>query len=296
MSDKKIASIILNYNDWETTQKLVDKLCDYSNISKIVIIDNCSTDNSFQILDSKKHEKVVVLQSDKNGGYGYGNNLGINYVANNTDCEYLLICNPDVDITMECVDRLQSVLESIPKCVVAAPIQRFLTESGDIIPPWRLVNKRQAILSMSFVLSKLFHIKLAYDVKDICEKKIMECDVMQGALLMADTKFMDTIGRYDEEIFLYNEEECLAQKIKRAGKISILVCDDFYIHQHSVSISKSYSSLVSKRKLQLKSRLLYLKKYYDISSVEYFFIKAFSTCCLFEMFCYQKYCRITRRQ
>lgn len=42
--------VILNYNDFSTCQRLLEKIKDYAIFDKIVIVDNCSTDDSVALL------------------------------------------------------------------------------------------------------------------------------------------------------------------------------------------------------------------------------------------------------
>ena len=42
--------IILNYNDSENTIQMLNQIKDYSCLSKIVVVDNCSTDDSLEKL------------------------------------------------------------------------------------------------------------------------------------------------------------------------------------------------------------------------------------------------------
>ena len=79
MAHNKCACIILNYNDAETTRKLVQKIREYTAFQYIVVVDNRSNDNSFTVLKELESEKVKVIETDRNGGYGYGNNEGIKY-------------------------------------------------------------------------------------------------------------------------------------------------------------------------------------------------------------------------
>ena len=50
MKKKNNAIIILNYNDSQTVIDYVNLIKDYKSIDKILIVDNCSTDNSYEIL------------------------------------------------------------------------------------------------------------------------------------------------------------------------------------------------------------------------------------------------------
>ena len=44
---RKLAMVIINYNDYDTTKKLIDNIKNYKVLDKIIIVDNASTDNSY---------------------------------------------------------------------------------------------------------------------------------------------------------------------------------------------------------------------------------------------------------
>ena len=73
--------LILNYNDAKTTLEYVEKVKNYKNIRKILVVDNCSTDDSTQMFQKNVSDKLEVISSGRNGGYGAGNNYGIRYLA-----------------------------------------------------------------------------------------------------------------------------------------------------------------------------------------------------------------------
>lgn len=62
-------------------------------VRHILVVDNFSTDNSVQLLSDIISEKVEVIVSNKNGGYGAGNNYGIKYLIDKCktckSCEYI---------------------------------------------------------------------------------------------------------------------------------------------------------------------------------------------------------------
>ena len=66
--------LILNYVDYETTQELVNRIKSYKSIAHICIVDNASPNESFEQLQNNCCDKIDVIQTPKNGGYGYGNN------------------------------------------------------------------------------------------------------------------------------------------------------------------------------------------------------------------------------
>ena len=98
--------VILNYNDAGTVLKLHEKIKDYRVIRHIIIVDNFSTDNSYDVLRSLEKGKTVVLRSNKNGGYAYGNNIGVKWLINNTDTDIICIANPDIVVDETVFKRL----------------------------------------------------------------------------------------------------------------------------------------------------------------------------------------------
>lgn len=67
--------------------------CNY----KIIVIDAKYSDEvSKDIENICFQNKLVYIQID-NKGYGYGNNVGIEYANNMYEYKYIIICNPDVE-------------------------------------------------------------------------------------------------------------------------------------------------------------------------------------------------------
>ena len=80
----KCGLIVLNYNDFNTTEKLLNAIKNYDALDKIVVVDNKSPDGSFEKLLKFQSDKISVIQSPKNGGYSYGNNFGTKYLLSNS--------------------------------------------------------------------------------------------------------------------------------------------------------------------------------------------------------------------
>lgn len=262
-----ISCVILNYNDADTTLKLVKEIENFANLNHIIIVDNLSTDNSYEKLEKAKTNKVSVILADKNGGYGYGNNLGIKKAYNDFDSDYVIVANPDVHFTEKSVNSMAEQLENDKNICIAAP--RALKPNGENQPliAWRLQDTMDYMLSSSMVYLKYFS-KKYYDDGYFKGKSKVEVDVVPGSLLMVRTEYMIKYGMYDEGIFLYGEEETLALKFKKQNLKTILLLDETYIHEHSVSITKSFPKAVMQKKMNLNSRYYLIKNYYHISKFQ----------------------------
>ena len=140
----KVGMVILNYNDYETTKNYLNEIKNYKNLNKIVVVDNNSTDNSYEKLKEFNNSKIDIIKTDSNKGYAYGNNFGIRYINSNSDLDYIIISNPDITVSDSTIGRLKKDLDDNEDIAVVAPAIKQL---GETIRGWRLPNKKHEILS-----------------------------------------------------------------------------------------------------------------------------------------------------
>lgn len=262
MSNCSTACIILNYNDAPTTMKLLEHIKDFSLLDSIVVVDNCSTDDSWEKLQCYRSEKIRLVKSEENGGYGAGNNLGIVYAKERLNADYVLIANPDVIFDEECVEKLASTFsEHFDVAVVSA------NQSNSSDCAWKDCSVLQYILATSLVFEVWLKIR-NYPSRYFKSKDVVEVFAVPGSLLMVDVQKMLQYGMYDEDFFLYYEEFILGRKFADAGLKTVLRLDTSYIHDHHVSISKTYNRWSQQHKILLKSAEMFLRKYKKASALQ----------------------------
>src|SRR5699024_4367823 len=122
MENSSIICQILNYNDVFHVKKIVNKIKDYHIFEYILIVDNNSSDGSFKKLMEmyKENPKIRVISSPKNGGYGYGNNFGINYAVNELKAKKAIVCNPDVEFEEQTVIKLVNIMTKTNAALTSA--------------------------------------------------------------------------------------------------------------------------------------------------------------------------------
>ena len=111
MKRYNVVLLLLNYNDYKTTIEFLLKVKEYNTISKIIVIDNKSTDKSLEELNKFVNDKIDVICTDKNGGYGYGNNFGAKYAEKKYNPNYFIISNPDVIVEEETIINILKCIE-----------------------------------------------------------------------------------------------------------------------------------------------------------------------------------------
>jgi len=272
-----ISCIILNYNDPETTISLVNSIVNYEILDSIVIVDNYSTDDSVTRLQALAGGKVHVISTEKNGGYGYGNNHGIRYAHGTLHASHVLIANPDVKVTEECIQAMKDSFLKISRLGIAAAVTRDGT--GEVtLSSWRLNGLLGDLLDTGLITRRIFAPWLndRPELKADSEKdRYVYVDAVLGSLFMADMNALMECGLYDEEIFLYYEEKILGFQLKKKGYGTILLLNQSYIHLHSVSINKNVKSILKKQAILHKSKLHYYKNYLGINRFQECLVRAF---------------------
>ncbi|WP_022766618.1 glycosyltransferase family 2 protein [Butyrivibrio sp. XPD2006] len=251
--------IVLNYNDAKTTKEFIERTRGNQCVDHIVIVDNHSTDNSYIDLLQYTDEKVDVIQIDTNGGYAKGNNRGAQYAIKKYCPDYLLISNPDVYFDEETIRLLESVLMNSSRVGAVACMMKCI--SGSSRPSaWKLPSFADCIKENMIITKKLLGDKTLYNEAYLNNDMVVNVDVVSGAFFGISRKTFLNIGGFDEDTFLYGEENLMAYKLKQNGYQSKLITGKEYLHEHSTSIDKSVNSLYKKLRMGFKSRMVYANK------------------------------------
>lgn len=279
--------VIVNYNDAETTIEQLRRISDYESLDAVLIVDNCSSDESFHRLLPLAGGKRMLLRSERNGGYGAGNNLGIRYADEVLRAKRVLIANPDAEFSDACARAMSDFLEAHPDYAVAAPVQKTpgRTAAGNLpgtrenvlagAAAWPLRPWLYDLLESGPLSRRLFTALLHYPRRRFSGKSFARVDCVPGALLMADVRKLREAGGYDEAVFLYGEEYMLGSRLRLLGYRTALLLQESYFHRHAQTIKKSYAGLLERQKLREKATLHYYSDYLEISPAQRLITKLF---------------------
>ena len=151
-----ISCVVLNYNDYERSISTAVYLSQYTIVEKVVIVDNHSTDNSYDEMLKIQNSKIDVIQSARNGGYGYGNNYGIRYIVKKIGSPYVLIINPDVRISEYAIDKLLQCIQNDNSCAVVS-CKQILSNGKANMSYWNILTTLEIVFSGTLFLSKLIY-------------------------------------------------------------------------------------------------------------------------------------------
>lgn len=263
---KKCAAIVLNYNDYDNAIKFVNLISTYKLIDHIIVVDNNSTDGSYEKLKylSCDNNKVSVFNTGKNGGYGFGNNYGINVAKKQFNCDLAFICNSDIIVSEECMGAIATTILESNDIAIASAIQRN-GYTGRIIKgtSWDIPKTIDYIRNSLVIMSAVIPVK-----RDDYSKDIESVGCVPGAFLAVSIDRFLSFGGYDEGIFLFCEESVIGARAKEHGFRTVILTNYYYDHYHSTTINKSIPKEINKFKLTLQSRKYYLKKYRKLNKCQ----------------------------
>lgn len=262
----KLGLVVLNYNDSETTISFLNHIKKYGIIERIVVVDNCSTDDSFKELKKFEGGNIDVLQTDKNRGYAAGNNYGARFLCEKYSPEQIIISNPDVLFDEDSIEIMSEFLEF---CASAGAVTCKMNCLSTISLPiaWKLPRFADCLVQDSYILKKIFGDPLEYSKEELAFD-VCNVDVLPGSLFIIKTEAFDKVGGFDEHTFLYYEENILAFKLKEAGYKNYLLNNCSYDHMHSVSIDKNIASVRKRFEIAYKSREWYCKEYLQANNLQ----------------------------
>ena len=256
--------IILNYNSWSLTINAINCIRQYFSEVKIVIVDNCSTDNSAELLkkEYRSAKETYVIVNKINSGYASGNNVGIRF-AKDLGLDSVLIMNPDILIpNSEVIIKLYESLQS-NRNIGAITAQTI--HNGEFRQPnecaWHFLNKRNMFFGGTVL--KCFSPSAKYKVLPAAENDIAYVDVVQGCFFMSRLDNLYKVGLLDENTFLYCEESILAKKYSKVGLKNAVYVKGVIYHNHQEkekSIIKPQAKIFDIRCFH-ESRKYYIRKY-----------------------------------
>lgn len=253
--------VVLNYNDLKTTINLIENIKEYDQINNIIVVDNKSTDNSYEILKNYESEKIRVIQTDCNKGYAVGNNYGIKFVMENFKSDFITVANPDIYFTNDTLKEMKKFLVNNEN-IASVNTRIYMPNNKEQIASWNLPTLKEDFLDMFLFIKKLRkknRVKL---------QKVDFNEVLAGCFFMIKSNVMKEIDLFDERTFLYGEERILAHKIKSIGMKQATLNYEKCIHEHSKSINKNISSIIDKYNILYESREVYYRHYAKINKIE----------------------------
>lgn len=264
--------VVLNYNNYQETIKFLRGVSNYTIINQIVVVDNCSTNNSFKQLKRYENNRIKIISSNKNGGYGSGNNIGLRYGIEKFNWEYVIISNPDVYFEENTISTLLNFINNNPNKNIGLLSPKMICPEENVPAKtsWKLPTLKTDITKTFLLLNKFF--TLFHKNNNNLDEEYSLAEVIAGSFFLANVEALKKVNFLSEKTFLYCEERILAKKLMDLKYENFVLNNIYYVHHHSTTISK-YNNEISKYKIYYESIIIYHKFYLKSNAIELSILK-----------------------
>ncbi len=278
---KDLGIVIVNWNTCDHLRRCLETVFASAGdlTYDVVIVDNASSDGSAEMVRAE-FPQAHVIASAINGGYPYGNNVGLRYLGFNdgqplprqeltvTGPEppaqkprYVLLLNPDTLVPPDAFAEMVAYMDARPQVGIAGPKVVLMDGSLDLacrrgFPTPEVSLWHFSRLSKLFPKSKRFG---RYNMTYLDEDAEAEVDSVVGAFMMLRAAVIDAVGLLDERFFMYGEDLDWAFRAKAAGwKVMYAP----HVHIQHVKRAASRKSARAQREF-VRAMLLFYRKHYE---------------------------------
>ncbi len=252
--------IIVTWNSVGEIAASLRSIFAYANGLKceVFVIDNASTDGTRRVVENvikdEGHVRVKLICNDRNLGFAAAVNQGI---VKSTGA-YVLLLNPDTELTSGCLETMLEYLKTRPEVGVAGG--KVLNTDGSLQPSVRRFPK---VGDQAIILLKLHNFFPKIVAKYFCEgfdyNREAEVDQVRGAYFWINRKLIDKIGSLDaKNFFIWFEEVDYCWRAKDAGYKVMYVPESVAKHQGGASFIQEVS--IKKQRWLNASMRNYFKK------------------------------------
>lgn len=255
----KVSVIIVNFNTRGLTTDCIRSVvqqtsgCDY----EIILVDNASTECD-PIVFKQEFPSIRLIKSGKNGGFAFGNNLGINEASG----DFILLLNSDTILKEDSISKTVSCFNQHPDvgvvgCRMIYPdgkiqftARRFRTISWELLDLFRFIPYLMTYSKRSrLMLGKYFR-----------HDEPVFCDWLNGAFFLFPKKILNELpeNKLDDRFFMYGEDQLWCEQIKNLGYKILFYPGTTIVHINSGSTDLSK---------QLRLRRTMLKNELEIVSI-----------------------------
>ena len=250
----EVSIVIINYNTFTLTSNCIRSVIEQTQkISyDIILVDNASTEiNADNFL--LEFPQVILIKSAVNGGFAYGNNLGIEKASGN----YILLLNSDTILREDTIDKSVSYIKQNEQIGVLGCRMTY--------PDGGIQYSARRFRSISWELLDLFRFILFLQPYSAREKRMlgkyflhdknMEADWVNGAFFLFPKKITEQLPgkKLDDRFFMYGEDQLWCEQIKKLGYKIFFYSESTILHINSGSTD--LSKQLALRKVMMKNEL-----------------------------------------
>ena len=204
----RVTAVVVNWNAGNYLRPCVQALMSISHPElDILVVDNDSTDDSLGTLEDLG-DRIRLVRAGQNLGFGSGINRGVQ----SSSSPFVLVLNPDVILEDDSVKEMVQFLEANPTVGAVGP--KLLDASGKTTASCGEYPVLIAEVCRKFLL----HLVLPF-LKFRRQRPTMPRKMgwVTGACFLVRRKATESVGGFDEDIFMYYEDVDFCLRLNSAG-------------------------------------------------------------------------------
>lgn len=213
-----LSIIIVNYKTSKDLTRCLESIVKYEKNYRdyeFIIVDNNSDDPGLENIQ-KNFKFIKLIHAPKNGGFAYGNNIGIRQARG----DYIFLLNPDTYLSDNSIEKLLSRITGDKGVHIIGP--KLLNADGSnqsyylpksYLTLWKLFCEQMFLYRLFKKIKPLnsyFRTYMDYDRETPVEQ-------VSGAAFMFRRDLIDAIGLLDENYFMYFEESDYCMQAAKNG-------------------------------------------------------------------------------
>jgi GT2 family glycosyltransferase len=246
---------VINFNGEMYLEATLNSILDQMHKGdEVILVDNCSTDRSLQIVN-RQLCNIKIIQLNQNLGPGAARNEGFQIAMNDWVC----FIDNDVSINIDCLDYLIAALEENPMAVAAMPRVLYASNSNII--------QYDGADAHYLGLMQLHNENAPTKSADDAIKKISS---IVSACLLINRKNWSFSELFDKSFFIYLEDHDFGMKARLLGHELLSVPHATVLHREGTrGLSLREQGKYSQIRVYnlIKNRWQIILKFYKIKTL-----------------------------
>lgn len=232
----KCGIVILNYNSYQDTKDCIRSIREKTKGVEyhIYVVDNASPDGSGHLLfdEFSNVKNITFIQSEKNGGFSFGNNKGIRCALEDGNSQ-VFILNSDIILLNDAISLMSDKLCKSKDVFAVGP---YIED-----PDGQYSQSARKPLDFTGYVreGKVFDGNDSYRcLKYNHGADFLFSGMVQGCCFGLKSEYFQDNGLLDENIFMYCEEDIIGHNIRNNGKYTLICADAKVLHKESSSVKR----------------------------------------------------------
>lgn len=208
-----VSIIFVNYKTPQMTADAINSVFDKTegfNL-EVLVVENASNDGSAEFLRKEFGDRIILIESPDNRGFGAGNNQAIRKARG----KYIFLLNTDTLLINNAIKIMFDFMENNPTAGVcgANMYDKDLKPANSFGFFYKNTGVIKRILGM--LRNRIFYKRKRRDFN--YSNRTRKVDWIIGADMFVRKAALDEAGLFDEDFFMYSEEVELTHRISKKG-------------------------------------------------------------------------------